>query len=259
MKEFAVVTGAGTGLGRCFALELARHGQAAHAVAAQARETGAESIVIEADLTDREAISRLCSVLNSNYRISMLINNAGTGGSALFTECSDDYIDNIIRLNVTAVALLTHGLIPNLMKARKSYILNVSSMAAFTPTGYKTVYPATKRFVLEFTRGLQQELHGTGISVCCIHPGPMKTNPDVTHRIERQGRFGKIGLLSPENVARTGIERMLKGESVIIPGWMNKLNKFLTDIIPVSIRLPLVSRIISREVKGISPTGENIA
>lgn len=168
MKEFAVVTGAGTGLGRCFALELARHGtgtilvdrhgQAAHAVAAQARETGAESIVIEADLTDREAISRLCSVLNSNYRISMLINNAGTGGSALFTECSDDYIDNIIRLNVTAVALLTHGLIPNLMKARKSYILNVSSMAAFTPTGYKTVYPATKQFVLEFTRGLQQEL-----------------------------------------------------------------------------------------------------
>ena len=77
----------------------------------------------------------------------------------------------------------------------------------------------------------------------------MKTNPEVTDRIEKQGRFGQIGLLSPEEVARRGINGMFRKKKVIIPGVMNKFNKFLTDIIPADIRLPVVSRIIARELK----------
>ena len=77
----------------------------------------------------------------------------------------------------------------------------------------------------------------------------MKTNPDVTRRIERQGRFGRLGLLPPEKVARKGIDGMFKREAVIIPGLVNKLNKVLTDIVPARIRLPLVSRIVARELQ----------
>ena len=244
-ERFAVVTGAGSGLGRCFALELAGRGlntilvdlnrSSAVKVAEEARRLGTESISIEADLTDRESVGRVCDIICGNYRIFALVNNAGAGGSARFTECPDGYIERIISLNVTAVALLTHRLLPSLMKADHAFILNVSSMAAFTPIGYKTVYPASKRFIYDFTRGLREELRNT--------------NPDVTDRIERQGRFGRIGLLSPEEVARKGIEGMFRREAVIIPGLMNKFNKMLTDIVPARIRLPLVSRIVARELQ----------
>lgn len=244
-ERFAVVTGTGSGLGRCFALELAGRGlntilvdlnrSSAVKVAEEARRLGTESISIEADLTDRESVGRVCDIICGNYRIFALVSNAGAGGSARFTECPDGYIERIISLNVTAVALLTHRLLPSLMKTDRAFILNVSSMAAFTPIGYKTVYPASKRFIYDFTRGLREELR--------------KTNPDVTGRIERQGRFGRIGLLSPEEVARKGIEGMFRGEAVIIPGLMNKFNKMLTDIVPARIRLPLVSRIVARELQ----------
>ena len=76
----------------------------------------------------------------------------------------------------------------------------------------------------------------------------MKTNRDVTARIERQGLFGKIGLLSPETVARIGIDGMFSGKDVIIPGWMNRMYKLLADIVPSCVRLPLVSRVVSREL-----------
>ena len=170
-ERFAVVTGAGSGLGRCFALELAGRGlntilvdlnrSSAVKVAEEARRLGTESISIEADLTDRESVGRVCDIICGNYRIFALVNNAGAGGSARFTECPDGYIERIISLNVTAVALLTHRLLPSLMKTDRAFILNVSSMAAFTPIGYKTVYPASKRFIYDFTRGLREELRNT--------------------------------------------------------------------------------------------------
>lgn len=256
---YAVVTGASSGLGRCFAIELARRGintilvalpgSGVEDVALEAGSYGTDSVVFEADLTVKEAVLGLCSEIEDRYPVNILINNAGCGGTRKFLECDEDYIDRILGLNVMAVTAMTHQLLPVLQRQNKAYILNVSSMAAFTPIGYKTVYPATKRFIYDFTRGLHEEFSGSGISVSVIHPGPMKTNPDVTRRIERQGRFGRMGLLSPEKVARKGIDGMLKGEAVIIPGLMNKFNKILTDIIPARIRLPLVSKIVARELQ----------
>ena len=256
---YAIVTGAGSGLGRCFTLELARRkistilidlpSSGVRDVAGEAKEYGTESIVMEADLTDCHFLAGACEKIEKNFNVAILINNAGCGGTTKFLECTEEYLDRIIRLNIIAVTNLTHRILPLLQKHGKSYVLNVSSMAAFTPIGYKTVYPASKRFIYDFTRALQSEFSDSGVSLSVIHPGPMKTNPEVTDRIEKQGRFGQIGLLSPEEVARRGINGMFRKKKVIIPGVMNKFNKFLTDIIPADIRLPVVSRIIARELK----------
>lgn len=255
---YAVVTGAGAGLGRCFALELAGRGvdtilislpgSGVEDVARAASSMGTRSVAVTADLRDRDNLISLCRRISSRYSVSMLVNNAGAGGTARIGECSYAYLENIIDLNVTAVAIMTRALLPCLVKGKKSYILNVSSMAALSPIGFKTVYPASKRFVYDFTRGLREELKGTSVSVSAILPGPMKTNRDVTGRIERQGVFGRIGLLSPEQVARAGIDGVLSGKDVIIPGWMNRMYKVLADIVPAGIRLPLVSGIVSREL-----------
>lgn len=195
-KKFAVVTGASSGLGRCYALELARQGintilvslpgEGLVNVAYKSRFMGVESYIRETDITKKENVIELCGWINANYEVFMLINNAGTGGTRGFVDCSPEYIDTIIQLNVTATTMMTHQLLPNMLRQEKAYVLNVSSMASFSPIGYKTVYPASKRFVQHFSRGLYQELKKTGVFVSVVHPGPMKTNP--TSRAVSNGR-----------------------------------------------------------------------
>ena len=112
-----------------------------------------------ADLAACEAAAK--GVNDAFGRIDILINNAGLGGTKKFTEASSDYINTILQVNVAATSLITHQLLPNLLKQPKAYILNVSSMAAFSPIGFKTVYPATKTFIHSFSRGLHEELKDT--------------------------------------------------------------------------------------------------
>ncbi len=258
-KKFAIITGASTGLGKCFALELARRGidtilvslpgEGLMNVATQSQQLGVESYIRETDITRKENVMELCRWINEHFEIFMLINNAGVGGTCGFADSSFEYIDKIIQVNITATALITHQLMPNMLRQEKAYVLNVSSMASFSPIGYKTVYPASKRFVQHFSRGLYQELKKTSIFVSVVHPGPMKTNPDVTSRIERQGIFGQLGLLTPEYIAQKSIKQLFRRDTLILLGWMNKLNWLLMGIVPIGIRLPLMSRVVAREIQ----------
>jgi uncharacterized protein len=256
---FALVTGASQGFGRCIAMELAKKGynlilvalpnENIQQIASQAKALAVEAIYYETDLTNKENVLALTEWVNQNFDVSVLINNAGKGGTRSFLSCNADYIDSIIQLNITAPALITHQLLPNLKKQENAYILNVSSMASFSPIGYKTVYPASKRFVQHFSRGLYQELKGTNVFVSVVHPGPMKTNKDVSQRIERQGSLGRIGLLSPEKAAKICINQLFKKDSLILLGWANHLNWLLMSIIPIWIKLPLLTTAVRRELK----------
>jgi short-subunit dehydrogenase len=178
----------------------------------------------------------------------MLINNAGIGGTSEFEKTNGSLINNIILLNVRATALLTHQLLPLLKQNQPAWILNVASMASFSPIGYKTVYPASKVFVLSFSRGLHEELKGSGVFVSVVHPGPMKTNEDSTRRIEKQGMLAKMGLLSPEVMAKKTLDKLFRKDTLILIGWINKLNWLLMKTIPVWVRLPLITQIVKREI-----------
>ena len=127
--------------------------------------------------------------------------------------------------------------------------MNVSSMAAFSPIGFKTVYPATKRFVSDFSTGLREELRGKNVSVSVVYPGAMRTNRDVTARILAQGLMGRLSEQSPEYVARVSINGLFRGKSTIIPGLNNKLNRFFLGLIPSWIRVPVMSKVVSRELR----------
>lgn len=261
--QYALVTGAGQGLGSAFSEALARRGihvlmtalpgerLTAFAAHLSARY-GIFTDCLECDLTDTAGIARLVAWAGA-YPVSILINNAGVGGTASFEAARASVIDRIILVNVRATAMITHQMLPVLKRARPAWILNVSSMASFSPIGYKTVYPASKVFVQHFSRGLFEELRGTGIFVSVVHPGPMKTNADSTLRIERQGMLGRIGLVSPEVLAEKALRRLFKKDSLILVGWMNKLNWLLMKTIPIWIRLPLVTRLIKRELAWEKP------
>ena len=259
MEGYAVITGASMGLGRSFAREAARRGintilvslpgENLHLLAEELREMGTDSHAYETDMTVRDNIVKMCRWINERFEVFMLINNAGLGGTRSFVSCEVGYIDAIIQVNVMASTIITHQLLPNLLRQPRGYILNVSSMAAFSPIGYKTVYPASKRFLHYFSRGLYQELKGTSVFVSVVHPGPMKTNRDVTRRIERQGFFGRMGLLSPDAIAKISIGQLLKRDTMILPGTANQFNWVLMHIVPVWAKLRLMSNVVARELE----------
>jgi len=154
------------------------------------------------------------------------------------------YLHIIIQVNIKAITILTHQLLPNLKKQSQSYILNVSSIAAFSPVGYKTVYPASKAFIHSFSLGLSEELKNSNVSVSVINPGAMKTNPEITARIEKQGFLGRLTLLKPKKVAEYSIKKMFKGNTFIL---INPISWFISILLPNWIKVPMMTKIIKRE------------
>ena len=258
-RRFALVTGASQGLGRSFALELAHRGidtlivalpgSGLDEVVRESRDLGVMCVPFEVDLCDGDAMESFCATINAKYHIFMLINNAGTGGTNYFSSSSKGYLERILRLNVWVPTMLTRNLLSNLRESGEAFILNVASMAAFTPTGFKTVYPATKRFILHFSLGLREELRDQGISVTTVTPGPMKTNEDVTRRIVCQGVFGRLGLATPDYVARISLKGLFRHKAVVLPGWSNVINRILLFFLPVNLQVRLMSYVVSRELE----------
>jgi len=197
-----------------------------------AKEFGTESDFYETDLTKKENIISLAKWVNANYSINILINNAGIGGTKRFVDADVDYVNTIIQLNVKATALVTHQLLPNLLKQPEAFILNVSSIAAYSPMGFKTVYPASKAFVRHFTRGLHHELADTNVFVSVVNPGPINTSKEKMDRMNKQSFFAKMALLTPESVAQKCIDQLLKRNSSIVLNKVNGLNLLLMKILP---------------------------
>lgn len=254
-ERYALVTGASRGLGKAIALELAKRGyptilvsrsDKVHEVCEEiASQYRIASVGFSADLTDPAAIADLAEQVNATYQVFMLVNNAGTGGSRRFVEASTQYLENILDLNTKATALLTHALLPNLLRQPKAYVLNIGSMAAHTPTGFKTVYPASKAFIQHFSLGLREELKDTSVSVSVCSPGAMATNEEVTARIERQGFFGRFTLKSVESIAQKCVRQTLRGKRHIV---INPVSYALSKMVPNAIKTPILTRIVKREL-----------
>jgi hypothetical protein len=237
-EQYAVITGASMGLGLAFAKELSSRKINTILIGLENEELqescnqlkeryGINSVFFETDLTVKDNIVSLAKEINSSYSVFMLINNAGIGGTKRFTDAKVDYIDTIIQLNVKATAMMTHQLLPNLIRQEKGFVLNISSIAAFSPIGYKTVYPASKAFIDHFTRGLSRELSNTNVTISLVSPGPMLTSPDKIERLSKQGFLGKLVALTPKKVAQVSIHQLLKGEKAIVLNVFNRLNLLL--------------------------------
>lgn len=253
--RYALVTGASRGLGKAIAIELAKQGYPTILVSRTdkvykvCKEITSQyhipSVGFITDLTDPHGIANLAEQVNATYQVFMLVNNAGTGGSRRFVEASTQYLENILDLNMKGTALLTHALLPNLLRQPQAYVLNIGSMAAHTPTGFKTVYPASKAFVHHFSLGLREELKDTPVSVSVCSPGAMATNDEVTARIERQGFFGRFTLKPVESIARKCVRQTLRGKRHIV---INPISYALSKMVPNAVKTPILTRIVKREL-----------
>ncbi|WP_030905829.1 SDR family NAD(P)-dependent oxidoreductase [Streptomyces sp. NRRL F-5126] len=184
----ALVTGASKGLGRAYALELARRGARVillarsdgdlRELAAQIRERhgGQEAEVITGDLSTPEGPQRILRELRDRGpAVDLLINNAGAGSAGPFLARPIEPQLRSVGLNVSGLLALTHAIGADMVARGSGGIINVSSTAAFQPMPYQASYAATKAFVLSFTEALAEELRGTGVHVMAAHPGAIAT------------------------------------------------------------------------------------
>ncbi|WP_439128473.1 SDR family NAD(P)-dependent oxidoreductase [Polaribacter sp.] len=256
-NNYALITGASQGLGKYLALDLAQRNyhillvalpnENLETLALEIKKLHVKVEFFETDLTKKENILALVDWANS-FSVEVLINNAGCGGSKYINEASFDYMDTIIQLNVRATSLITKLLIPNLTKQPKSYILNISSMAAFSPIGFKTVYPASKKFIEYFSQGLQEELKSQNVTVSVVYPGPMKTNAEVSNRIEKQSKFVNSGVVALKDVAKISLDGLFQGKNRIIPGKLNKFSRYILAILPLKTKVKLLSKAVKKEI-----------
>jgi len=183
------ITGASTGIGAAAALAFARNGSrliihynaskdAAEAVAAEVRSLGAQATLVRGDVMQSANIPTIVGAATAAYgRIDVLINNAGGMiGRKRIEEYTDDYLNQVLALNVTQVAMFMHEVAP-LMRAQKGgNIINVSSIAArHGGGGGAIIYAGAKGFVSTATRGWAKELAGDGIRVNAVSPGVITT------------------------------------------------------------------------------------
>ena len=182
----ALITGASSGLGAIYADRLAARGyhlilvarriERLDALAATlAGKYGVEVRTIGADLSLPADLQRVAEELSSNAAITMLVNNAGVSTMGQVATTSRQAIAAMDAVNVTALTTLTYAALPAFLQRDRGAIVNIGSVLSFHVLPTSTVYSGTKGYVMNFTRGLQQEVAGTGVTVQLVLPASTAT------------------------------------------------------------------------------------
>jgi short-subunit dehydrogenase/pimeloyl-ACP methyl ester carboxylesterase len=187
--KLALVTGAGAGIGRATALELARKGAravmivdrdlaAAEETAAAVRDVGTDAAVYQADVGDVTAMNKLAAQVNDEHGVvDILVNNAGIGMAGRFLETTPAHWDNILAVNLRGVLNGSRAFGTQMVdRGQGGTIINVSSAAAFLPSKSMIAYGTTKAAVLAFSESLRADLADEGITVTAVCPGFVNTN-----------------------------------------------------------------------------------
>ena len=175
--------------------------------------------------------------------LELVINNAGFGLCGRFAELDLERELDMIKINVVAVHVLTKLFVRAFREKGSGRILNVASSAGFMPGPMMATYYATKNYVLRLTQAVAEELRrdGSAVRVCALAPGPVDTEFNSVAGV----RFAMAGISSAE-CARCAIDGVLKGKTVIIPGWKMKVSVMASKLAPEWL-LPRVTYSIQRK------------
>ena len=217
--KVALVTGASRGIGRATALELARRGAkvavnyvsnqaAAEAVAADAVATGAEALVVAADVGDTAAVEAMVKAVQERWgRIDILVNNAGQARDGLAMRMDLEDWDFVLRTNLTSAFLCSKAVLRSMLRQRWGRIVNMSSIVGVYGNGGQSNYAAAKAGLIGYTKSLAKEVASRNVTVNALAPGWIETDmvaavPDNI-RSEALGRIAAGRMGTVEDVAGT--------------------------------------------------------
>jgi uncharacterized protein len=186
-KGTVVITGASGGIGAVYADRFAKRGHDLFLIARDekrlaevanraSKKYGVTIKTLIADLTDKAALLRLETQLKADKNVSILVNNAGFGGTKSLVNSSVDELENMIFLNVTALTRLSSAVLPNLIEKKQGALINISSVVAVNPEALNGTYSGSKAYVLNFTQSLFKTLKDTGVQVQVVLPGATRTD-----------------------------------------------------------------------------------
>ncbi len=245
-RRTALITGASSGIGEAFAEVFAAEGfdlvitarreDRLRAVAERlTRQHGHQVHVIASDLTQRDASARLCGELTARgIHVDALVNNAGYGVPGSYLASPWSRHDEFVQVMVTAVAELTHRLLPAMLERGYGRIVNVASLAGFVPApAGHTLYAASKAFLIKFSEALSHEVRRGGVHVTAICPGFTRSEfHDVTGTREQMKGLPRWMWLDAATVARQGFDAVSRGTPVYINGRVNRTLALLVRYLP---------------------------
>ena len=233
MRKTALITGASGGIGLELAKVFAREGHELWLVARNAskleevkKEISAQYSVsvrpLVKDLAGPHAAREIFDELNKRgTAVDVLVNNAGAGSFGPFADTPLSKHEEVLCLNVLSLTQLSWLFLAP-MRARKSgKILNVASTAAFQPGPLLAVYYASKAYVLHLSEALSHELKDSGVTVTALCPGPTRTGFQKNANMAGSKLF-KTAVMDARRVAEEGYRGLMRGSSVVIPGFRNK-------------------------------------
>lgn len=250
MKNIAIVTGASSGLGKEFALQIAQKFNYDEIWLVARRKDKLEELADEInnkknfniarsvvmDISGKDGVSCFkeyienenasLQKIESGIKIGLMINNAGFGTYGPFEETSINRQMDMIDLNCTSLTGMCWTALPYLDKG--SVVINTASLAGFMPLGNFAVYAASKAYVLNFTVALAAELKNKGIKVCALCPGSVST--EFANVASNGARKEVKGGHSPEKVVSHCLKKAFKGKKVVLkyPKW--KFNAFISRV-----------------------------
>jgi short-subunit dehydrogenase len=235
----AVVTGAGSGIGRGLARQLAVAGSALALVdidaagldqtVASLAERGVQLSTHVVDVSDESAMQALAQeVLARHGRVTLLINNAGVALHGRFEEISLDDLRWLMGINFWGVVYGVKYFLPALKKEPRAHIVNISSVFGIVAPVGQSAYSASKFAVRGFTEALRHELEGTPVFVSCVHPGGIRTpiarrarlgaNTPPASRDEALARFDRLTPTMPDAAAARILQGVERREPRILVG-----------------------------------------
>lgn len=254
----AIITGASSGLGREFALQLQRSGEVdGFLLVARRRErllALAEELsnaeILSADLATMEGVRAFAAYLEEKRpRVRVFVAAAGFGKFGDYAHLSEDTVAGMIDLNVRALVLMTHRVIPYMEKG--GYVITLGSASAFTPLPHFNVYAAGKSFVLHYTKGLRDEIAPLGLTATCFCPGWVATEFLAVAEPE-------AGVLYPQNpkplleakrVVAYALRRARRGKTLAVTNWYTKLQHLLFKLLPDRVLTVLWRKTVLKEKK----------
>lgn len=240
-RQFAIVTGASTGIGlelaKCcaqnnFDLLIAADEPRIESAALDIRRLGA---TVETDLSTIEGVDKLYEASKRIGRpVDALLANAGVGLGHAFLDRSFDRARRVIDTNITGTVYLIHKVGNDMRRRNAGRILITGSIAGFIPGSFQAVYNGSKAFLDSFSFAIREELKDTDITVTCLMPGATET--EFFRRADMMDT--KVGTEEKDDaatVAKSGFDAMMRGDGDVVTGLKNKLQSAAANVMPAGV------------------------
>ena len=216
-SKVALVTGSSRGIGRAIAAQLAREGYAvginyyerrdkADELVSQLTQEGCRALAVQADVSKRGEVDAMVKTVEDAFGpISVLINNAGVAGQALFQDVTDELWDRYFAVNLNGARNTIQAVLPQMLHEKSGVIVNISSIWGQHGASCEVTYSCTKHALIGLTRSLALELAPSGIRVNCVAPGVIDTDMarelggEVLDDLVEQTPLGRLG--TPQDIA----------------------------------------------------------